>query len=59
MKNGQPKKILMNHQETNEDEQYSFSEFYVSTYSDLTEKFNFKYERKFDSIRDIKVKKCE
>jgi hypothetical protein len=44
---------------TNEDDQYSFKEFYVSTYTDLTEKFNFKYERKFDSIRNIKVKKCK
>ena len=45
--------------QTNQDEQYSYSEFYISTYSNLTEKFNFKYKRKFDSIRDIKIKECE
>jgi hypothetical protein len=44
--------------QTNEDEHYSYSEFYISTYSNLNDKFNFKYERKFDSIRDIKVRVC-
>ena len=44
---------------SNKDDLYTFNEFYISTYSDLTEKFNFKYERKFDSIRDIKIKECE
>lgn len=42
---------------TNKDELYTFNEFYVSTYSDLSAKFNFKYERKYDSIRNAKVKK--
>ena len=44
---------------SNESDLYTFNEFYISTYSDLTERFNFKYERKFDSIRNIKIKKCE
>lgn len=42
----------------NEDEQYTYKEFYVSTYNNLSERFNFKYERKFDSIRDRRVKNC-
>lgn len=44
---------------TNEDDLYTFSEFYISTYNDLTEKFEFKYERKFDSIRDLKIENCK
>lgn len=44
---------------SNKSDLYTFNEFYISTYSDLTERFNFKYERKFDSIRDVKIKKCE
>lgn len=44
---------------SNEGDLYTFSEFYVSTYSDLIEKFEFKYERKFDSIRDHKIEKCK
>lgn len=45
--------------ETNQDEHYTFKEFYISTYSNLTDKFNFKYEREFDSVRDSKVKDCK
>tara|TARA_B100000809_G_C14943537_1_gene461299 strand:- start:113 stop:823 length:711 start_codon:yes stop_codon:yes gene_type:complete len=37
---------------------YSYQEFYISTYSDLTEKFDFKYERKFGSILDKKLTDC-
>jgi len=48
-----------NGKETNQDEHYTFDEFYISTYSDLTDRFDFKYERKFDSIRDNKIKKCK
>jgi hypothetical protein len=44
---------------TNKDDQYTYSEFYVSTYSDLTKTFDFKYEQKFDSIRELKLKKCK
>jgi hypothetical protein len=43
---------------TNKFEQYDFLEFYVSTYTDLTEKFGFKYEQKFDSIKTEKLKIC-
>ncbi|WP_035664719.1 DUF6843 domain-containing protein, partial [Flavobacterium sp. ACAM 123] len=35
----------------------TFQEFYISTYNDLTKKFEFKYEQKFDTIRDEKLKK--
>jgi hypothetical protein len=37
---------------------YKFQEFYVSTYSDLKDKFGFKYNRRFDSIIENKVKDC-
>ncbi len=53
------KMIDENGEVSNEDDLYTFSEFYVSTYSDLLEKFNFKYERKFDSIRDNKIEKSK
>lgn len=43
---------------TNKDEQYDFLEFYVSTYSDLSEKFGFKYKQKFDSLKTEKLKIC-
>ena len=44
---------------TNNDEQYDFLEFYVSTYSDLSEKFGFRYDQKFDSIKTEKLKICK
>ena len=44
---------------SNQDDLYTYSEFYVSTYSDLSDRFDFKYERKFDSIRDSKIKQCK
>jgi len=44
---------------SNKDDLYTFSEFYVSTYSDLSDKFGFKYERKFDSIMEDKIKECK
>ena len=53
------KMIDENGEISNKDDLYTFSEFYVSTYSDLTERFDFKYERKFDSIRDNKIEKCK
>ena len=53
------KMIDQNGDVSNKNDLYTFNEFYISTYSDLTEKFNFKYEREFDSIRDIKIKKCK
>jgi hypothetical protein len=53
------KKIDKNGKVSNEDDLYTYREFYISTYNDLTEKFNFKYERKFDSIRDTKIKKVK
>lgn len=34
----------------------TFQEFYISTYNDLKNKFQFKYELKFDSIRNYKLK---
>lgn len=34
----------------------TFQEFYISTYNDLTKKFGFNYEQKFDSIREAKLK---
>jgi len=37
---------------------YKFQEFYVSTYSDLRKEFNFKYNRKFDSISEVKLNGC-
>jgi len=43
---------------TSNSKKYSYQEFYISTYSDLTDKFDFKYERKFDSILDIKLADC-
>lgn len=53
------KMIDENGEVTNQDGLYTYSEFYVSTYSDLTEKFDFKYEQKFDSIRNNKIIKCK
>ncbi|WP_394974094.1 DUF6843 domain-containing protein [uncultured Croceitalea sp.] len=53
------KMIDENGEVSNKDDFYTFSEFYVSTYSDLIEKFDFKYEQKFDSIRDNKIEKCK
>ncbi len=53
------KMIDENGEVSNEDDLYTYTEFYVSTYNDLTEKFNFKYERKFDSIRDNKIEKSK
>lgn len=53
------KTIDENGEVSNKDDLYTFNEFYISTYSDLTEKFEFKYERKFDSIRDNKIEKCK
>lgn len=53
------KMIDENEEVTNQDELYTFSEFYISTYKDLTERFDFKYEQRFDSIRDYKIKKCK
>lgn len=44
--------------QNNPDEQYTFKEFYVSTYNNLSERFNFKYEQEFDSIRNRRVKNC-
>jgi hypothetical protein len=35
----------------------TFQEFYISTYNELTTKFEFKYEQKFDSLREQKLKK--
>ncbi|MGX7666649.1 DUF6843 domain-containing protein [Flavobacterium pedocola] len=48
-----------NGKEINKDEQYTFLEFYIGTYNDLSEKFDFKYERKFDSILEAKIKECK
>ena len=44
---------------TNKEEQYDFLEFYVSTNNDLSEKFAFKYDQKFDSIKQEKLKICK
>ncbi|GAB5399270.1 MAG: hypothetical protein Aureis2KO_08550 [Aureisphaera sp.] len=44
--------------ETNTENKYTFQEFYVATYNDLSDRFNYKYQREFDSIREAKVKKC-
>jgi hypothetical protein len=41
-----------------ENDGFEFQEFYVSTYSDLKEKYEFKYNRKFDSIRKAKLGNC-
>ena len=35
-----------------------FQIFYVSTYNNLMDNIELKYGREFDSIRDIKIKKC-
>ena len=51
------KMIDENEEVSNPDDLYTYSEFYVSTYTDLTERFYFKYERNFDSIRDDKIEK--
>lgn len=51
--------IDANGNETNKDEQYTFKEFYISTYNDLEGKFDSKYEREFDSIINSKLKKCK
>ncbi|MGK0447329.1 MAG: energy-coupling factor transporter transmembrane protein EcfT [Polaribacter sp.] len=40
------------------EDSYTFQEFYVSTYSDLFGKFNFKYNKRFDSILAAKLKVC-
>lgn len=53
------KMIDENGEVSNQDDLYTYSEFYVSTYSDLMERFDFKYEREFDSIRDNKIQKCK
>ena len=41
---------------TKKDKQYSILELYVAIYNDLTERFDFEYEQRFDSIRGIKVR---
>jgi hypothetical protein len=51
--------IDKNGETTNENDLYTFSEFYVSTYNDLKTKFSFKYEQKNDSIIKEKMKDCE
>lgn len=53
------KKIDVNGNVKNEDDLYTYSEFYVSTYNDLTERFDFKYESEFDSLRDKELEKCK
>lgn len=53
------KMIDENGEISNQDDLYTYSEFYVSTYNDLTEKFGFKYEREYDSIRDKKLELCK
>jgi hypothetical protein len=42
----------------NNSKDYLFQEFYISTYSDLTKKFDFEYEQKFDSLEYEILKKC-
>ena len=37
--------------------EFTFQEFYISTYNDLDKKYGFKYEQNFDSIREAKLKK--
>ena len=44
---------------TNEDELYTFSEFYISTYNDLSHRFGFKYEREFESLREKELERCK
>jgi hypothetical protein len=41
-----------------ENDGFEFQEFYVSTYSDLKEKYEFKYNRNFDTIRKTKLSNC-
>lgn len=43
----------------NEDDLYTFKEFFVSSYDNLTDKFGFKHEKKLDSISDAKLTKCK
>jgi hypothetical protein len=43
----------------NEDELYTYYEFYVSTYNDFQKTFDYEHEQKFDSIRDVKLKNCK
>jgi len=51
--------IGQNGEVLNEDEQYTFLEFYISTYEDLSKSFGFKYERKIDTIIKSKMKQCK
>jgi len=44
---------------SNKDDLYTFSAFYISTYSNLKDEFESKYEQKFDSIRDHKIELCK
>lgn len=44
---------------SNQAELYTFSEFYVSTYSDLFNRFNFKYEKEFELLKETKLAKCK
>ncbi len=53
------KMIDENGKVSNQDDLYTYSEFYVSTYSELTERFDFKYKQKFESVRNNKIRKCK
>lgn len=52
------KKIDANGNVTNQNELYSFTEFYISNYRDLSQKYNFKYDLKFDSLKKSKLEIC-
>lgn len=43
----------------NEDELFRYSEFYISSYNDLTDKFKIGYKNNFDLIRASKLKECK
>lgn len=41
-----------------DESEYSFVEFYVSTYKQFGDTFGFKYDRQFDSLEIVLLKEC-
>ncbi|MBS9461322.1 hypothetical protein KIM67_02790 [Flagellimonas sp. 389] len=41
------------------DLKYSYQEFYVSTYSDLYQKYGPEFDMDFNLVRDKKIQQCE
>lgn len=44
---------------TNEDDLYTYIEFYVSSYNDLTQKYGFRYQNEFEILREKEIENCK